>query len=158
MLIAPQTDEFGTKVALLGSLVIVCALRPLLERMVPAAHSATDDLRRFATGLVAGRATGPRAVVVSRALARVVACVAVVALAGVAIVAAGAPARGVVDAKLADVLGRSPRDIDPATLPSISVAQDVVDWNHEITGAGAQQIVLALAENLRIERQALRTR
>ena len=157
VLIAPQTDEFGTKVALLGSLVIVCALRPLLERMVPAAHSATDNLRRFATGLVAGRATGPRAVVVARALARVVACVAVVALAGVAIVAAGAPARGVVDAKLADVLDRSPRDIDPATLPSISVAQDVVDWNHEITGAGAQQIVLALAENLRIERQALRT-
>jgi hypothetical protein len=55
-----------------------------------------------------------------------------------------------------DVLGRLARDIDPATLPSISVAQDVVDWNHEITGVGAQQIVLTLAENLQLERQALR--
>ena len=85
----------------------------------------------------------------ARALARVGLSVAVVALAGVAIVAAGAPARRVVDPKVADVLGRLPRDIDPATLPSISVAQDVIDWNHEITGAGAQQVVLALAENLR---------
>jgi len=157
LLMAPQTDEFGTKVALLGSLVIACAFRPLLERLVPAAHSARDELRRFAAGLVTGRTTGPRAVVLSRALARVVLGVAVVALAGVAIVAAGAPARRVVDPKVADVLGRLPRDIDPATLPSISVAQDVVDWNHEITGAGAQQVVLALAENLRLERQALRT-
>ena len=79
-----------------------------------------------------------------------------VALAGVGIVAAGAPARGVVDPVVEDVLGRLPSDIDPATLPSISVAQDVVDWNHEITGDGAQQIVLALAENLQLERQALR--
>ena len=54
------------------------------------------------------------------------------------------------------MLGRLPGDIDPATLPSIAVAQDVVDWNHEITGEGAQQIVLALAENLQLERQALR--
>jgi hypothetical protein len=78
-----------------------------------------------------------------------------VSLAGVGIVAAGAPARGVVDPTVEDVLGRLPSDIDPATLPSISVDQDVVDWNHEITGDGAEQIVLALAENLQLERQAL---
>ena len=50
VLVAPQTNEFGTKVALLGSLVIVCAARPLLERLVPAAGSDEDDPVRFARG------------------------------------------------------------------------------------------------------------
>lgn len=155
VLMAPQTNEFGTKVALLGSLVIVCAVRPLLERLVPGAHTADDDPGRFATRLVTGGSTGAAAVVLPRALARVGLLAVAVGLAGVGIVAAGAPARGVVDPAVADVLGRLPSEIDPATLPSISVAQDVVDWNHEITGEGAQQIVLALAENLQVERQAL---
>src|SRR5262245_16008281 len=148
LLIAPQTNEFGTKVALLGSLVIVCAARPLLERLVPAADSVDDCPVRFARRLVA---KGTAA-----ALAGGGAVMLAVALVGVGIVAAGAPARGVVDPRAEDVLGRLPDDIDPSTLPSITVAQDVVDWNHEITGAGAQEIVLALAENLELEHQALR--
>ena len=154
VLMAPQTNEFGSKVALLGSLVIVCAARPLIERLVPEAHSADDDPLRFATRLVTGVTVGAAAVP-SRALARGGVLVVSVALAGVGIVAAGAPARGVVDPAVEDVLGRLPSDIDPATLPSITVAQDVVDWNHEITGEGAQQIVLTLAENLQLERQAV---
>ncbi len=36
LLIAPQTTEFGAKVALLGSLTLVCAARPLLEWLLPA--------------------------------------------------------------------------------------------------------------------------
>ena len=36
LLIAPQTTEFGAKVALLGSLTLVCAARPLLEWIVSA--------------------------------------------------------------------------------------------------------------------------
>jgi Na+-translocating ferredoxin:NAD+ oxidoreductase RnfD subunit len=148
VLIAPQTNEFGTKVALLGSLVIVCAARPLLERLVPAAGSVDDDPVRFVRRLVARR--------MAPALAGAGALMLAVTLVGVVIVAAGGPARGVVDPKTQDVLGRLPTDIDPSTLPSITVAQDVVDWNHEITGAGAQQIVLALAENLELEHEALR--
>jgi Na+-translocating ferredoxin:NAD+ oxidoreductase RnfD subunit len=155
VLMAPQTNEFGTKVALLGSLVIMCAARPLLERLVPEAHSAQDHPLRFAGRLVTGATTGAAAVL-PRALARGGVLAGAVVLAGVGIVAAGAPARGVVDPVVEDVLGRLPSDIDPATLPSISVTQDVVDWNHEITGEGAQQIVLALAENLQLEHQALR--
>ena len=31
LLMAPQTDEFGTKVGLLASLVLVCAARPVLD-------------------------------------------------------------------------------------------------------------------------------
>ena len=36
LLMAPQTDEFGTKVGLLAGLVVVCAARPLLDRLLPA--------------------------------------------------------------------------------------------------------------------------
>ncbi len=32
LMMAPQTDEFGTKVALLGGLVVMCAARPILDR------------------------------------------------------------------------------------------------------------------------------
>ena len=49
-----------------------------------------------------------------------------------------------------------PHDVDPATFPTISVEQGVLDWNHEISGPGAQEIVLTLAENLLLENQALR--
>lgn len=148
LLIAPQTTEFGTKVALLGSLVIMCAARPLLERLVPVAGSEDDNPLRFARRLVAKGAVP--------ALARTGALVAAAALLAAGIVAAGSPARGFVDASAEDVLGRLPSDIDPATLPSITVSRDVVDWNHEISGAGAQQIVLSLAENLELEHDALR--
>jgi hypothetical protein len=57
--------------------------------------------------------------------------------------------------EVADVLGRAPDHVDPATFPTISVEQDVVDWNHEIAGTGARELVLALAQNLELENQAL---
>ncbi len=42
LLIAPQTTEFGAKVALLASLVILCAARLPFERLLPAANSDRD--------------------------------------------------------------------------------------------------------------------
>jgi hypothetical protein len=149
---APQTDEFGTKVALLGGLVVVCAARPLLDRLVPEPGSAADDLTGFATRITTGGAAG--AGIVPGALRMGLLPLAVVVV-GVGIVAAGTPARGVVVPEVADVLGRVPHDVDPATFPTISVAQDVVDWNHEIAGPGARELVLTLAENLELEAQAL---
>ena len=76
-------------------------------------------------------------------------------LVGVGIVAAGTPARGVIVPEAADVLGRVPHDVDPATFPTITVEQGVLDWNHEIVGPVAQELVLTLAENLELENQAL---
>jgi hypothetical protein len=134
LLIAPQTNEFGTKVALLGGLAVVCAGRPILDWL-----------------------TTQRGLRVSLPPAGALAAVAVVALPllGVAVVAAGAPARGVVVASAEDVLGRVPVEVDPATFPEITVDQDVLDWNHEVSGAGDREIVLTLAENLELERRAL---
>ena len=137
LLMAPQTTEFGTKVALLGGLVLVCAARPILDRLLPAGQG----IQRFVSG---------RAVVLRAAVFAVL-----IAVLGTAIVAAGSPARGrALDPAAADVLGRVPHDVNPATFPSITVGQDVLDWNHEITGAGAREIVLTLAENLQVESQA----
>ena len=59
LLMAPQTDEFGTKVALLAGLVLVCAARPILDRLVPEPRSAADHLGRFATRLATGDDPAP---------------------------------------------------------------------------------------------------
>jgi hypothetical protein len=45
--------------------------------------------------------------------------------------------------------------VDPSTFPVITVQQDVADWNHELVGAGAQEVLLTLAENLELENQAV---
>ena len=137
LLMAPQTNEFGTKVALLGGLVVMCGLRPVLDRVVPAVRSEADSLRRYATPVRVGVLAGAVLVV------------------GLGIVAAGTPARGVVAPESEEVLGRVPHDVDPSTLPAISVDQEVLDWNHEISGPGVQGIVLTLVENLELENQAV---
>jgi hypothetical protein len=86
---------------------------------------------------------------------RVALLAAAIVVVGSGIVAAGSPARGIVVPDAADVLGRVPRNVDPATFPSITVQQDVADWNHEIAGPGIREVVLTLAENLELESQAL---
>ena len=53
-------------------------------------------------------------------------------------------------------MGRMATRIDPSTFPSISVDDEVINWNHEINVAGARTIVLTLAENLALEAQAVR--
>jgi ASPIC and UnbV/FG-GAP-like repeat len=57
LLIAPQRTEFGSKVAVLGALAIVCAARPLLDWLLPAAGSPDDRLGAWvARALSRGRA------------------------------------------------------------------------------------------------------
>ncbi len=152
LLMAPQTTEFGTKIALLGALVLVCASRPLLDRLLPEPGTADDHVGRFVARL-ASRGAGGAAIL--RPALRVGMVSAAVLVVGVGVVAAGTPARGVIVADANDVLGRVPHEVDPATFPSISVEQGVVDWNHEIVGSGTQAIVLTLVENLELENQAL---
>jgi Na+-translocating ferredoxin:NAD+ oxidoreductase RnfD subunit len=152
LLLAPQTDEFGTKVGLLAGLVVLCAARPILDRLVPAPKTPGDDLRQYGTRLVTG---GNPATGIARGVLRVgLAGIAVLAL-GVGIVAAGLPARVVVVADTAEVLNRVPTAIDPATLPTITVRQDVYDFDHALAGPEMQGVVVTLAQNLELENQAL---
>jgi Na+-transporting NADH:ubiquinone oxidoreductase subunit NqrB len=148
LLMAPQTTEFATKVALLGGLVLICAARPVLDRLVPQPRSAADDVGPWAMRLATGRGRASTGV---RLATTGVAAVAVTA----GIVAAGGPARGAIAADTGEVLDRVPHQVDPSTFPAITVGQDVTDWDHAITGPGAREVVLTLAENLELENQAL---
>jgi hypothetical protein len=51
LLIAPQTTEYSTKVAVLAALALVCAARPLLEHLLPRAGSPEDRAAVWARGL-----------------------------------------------------------------------------------------------------------
>jgi len=149
LLMAPQTTEFATKVALLGGLAVMCAARPIADRLLSARRSHAPGPAELAEP-----PTGRRVRPVPALLLRGALFLMLVVGLGAAIVVAGSPARGIITAS-ADVLDGVPRQVDPATFPSITVAQDVLDWNHEITGAGAREIVLTLAENLGLENEAL---
>jgi hypothetical protein len=150
LLMAPQTDEFGAKVALLGGLVVLCAARPVLERFLPAPRSANDGL--VALWRTSGARTGVRRAPVA---ARAVGAAVAVALVGAGIVAAGGPARAAVPSSSLEVLDRLPAAVDPSTLPPIRVEQDVVDFDDQLAGPGMADVVVTLAQNLQVERLAL---
>jgi hypothetical protein len=150
-LMAPQTDEWGAKVGLLAGLVAVCAARPLFDRLAPEPGSERDSISGFLTRLATGGRTGD----VVRGAARLgIAALAIVAV-GFSIVAAGAPARGVVALDVTEALNRLPTEIDPATLPEVTVGQDVFDFDHELAGSEMPQVLVTLAQNLELENQAL---
>ncbi|MEX0668018.1 MAG: hypothetical protein WD313_06790, partial [Acidimicrobiia bacterium] len=90
LLIAPQTTEFGAKVALLGGLVVMTAVRYLFDRVLP--EKAPEPARRdtLVDRLVTpgGSALGPR-----RTFLRGAILGSVLTLVAAAVVVAGAPAR-----------------------------------------------------------------
>jgi len=143
LLMAPQTDEFGTKVALLSGLVVMCAARPLLDRLLPEPKSAADDLRAFVGRLGLG------------APVRATLAAVVVLVLGAGIVLAGTPARGQVYANSAEILGRLPTQVDPGTLPAVTVDDNVVDYLPSPGTTGIADVVVTLAQNLEFENQAL---
>ena len=153
LLMAPQTVEFWAKVGLLGGLTVMCALRPLLERALPARDSADDRLGTFTARLARADWAGTGA---RRRLARIGVVGAAFLAIPAGVVLAAIPARAATFPEFKDVVGRVPYEVDPSTMPTITVEQDVLDWNHELTGPGVEQIVLTLVENLEIENQALR--
>ena len=143
LLMAPQTDELGTKVGLLAGLVVVCAARPLVDRFVPEPASSGDRLGRFLSGMT----TGARRVGVA-ALA--------VLIVGGGIVAAGTPARGIAVAESPTSSSTECRrpSIRPRC-PTVTVDQEVVDFDHELAGPGMQEVLVTLARNLELENEAL---
>jgi HPt (histidine-containing phosphotransfer) domain-containing protein len=147
---APQTDEFGTKVALLGGLTFLLLLaRPLADRLAPKAGSAEDTFTGFATRLVTGGHSG-----FLRPVASLGAMALIVAVIGTSIVVAGTPARTPLSTGMTDALTGAQQLVNPETLPPITVSQSVKDWDHEIAG-NAPNLLVTLAQNLQVESQAL---
>ena len=153
LLMAPQQTEFGVKVALLSGLTIMTAARPLLERFIPAAGSAGDTLRSFFTSITTNRGSDGSVVLARRRTGAIT--LGALALVG-ALSFAGRSAQGLLAGEPENLMGRMATRIDPSTFPSISVDDEVINWNHEINVAGARTIVLTLAENLALEAQAVR--
>jgi Na+-translocating ferredoxin:NAD+ oxidoreductase RnfD subunit len=150
LLMAPQTDEFGTKVALLGGLTFLLLLaRPLADRLAPVPGSAEDTFKGFATRLVTGGRVG-----LLRPVASVGAMALVVAVVGTGVVFAGTPARAAVAPSMTEALNTAGYQVNPETLPPITVSQSVKDWDHEIASS-APDLLVTLAQNLEVESQAL---
>jgi hypothetical protein len=149
LLMAPQTDEFGTKVALLGGLTVLLLAHPLFDLVLPEKGSAADTLKGFATRLVTGGRPG-----LLRPVASIGAIALVLAIVGTGVVYAGTPARTAVTPSTTEMLNGVSYQIDPATLPSITVSQSVWDWDHEIASS-APDLLVILAQNLQVENQAL---
>jgi Na+-translocating ferredoxin:NAD+ oxidoreductase RnfD subunit len=150
LFMAPQTDEFGTKVGLLAGLVPLCATRYALQRWMPEPRSAADSVRAFARRLVSG---APGAPAMRRALGVGGVALAVLVF-GTGVVLAGTPARGVVAVNTTEALNGYTVQLDASTLPPIDVSQGVWDWDQE-TAANMSEKLLTLAQNLEIENQAL---
>jgi Na+-translocating ferredoxin:NAD+ oxidoreductase RnfD subunit len=147
LLMAPQTDEWGTKVGLLAGLVVLCVARPLLDRVMPAPKSDRDRIGAFGARVTAGGGWALASRLVLVALA--------VAVIGGGIVAAGSPARGVALGNTEEMLNRLPTTVDPATLPPVTVDEEVRDYDHELAGGEMTGVLVALARNLELENQAL---
>ena len=152
VLMAPMTDEWGTKVGLLAGLVVVCAVRPLLERLVPEPKSAADTVRGFVRRLASG---GNPAAGRARWAGAAVAGALAIALVGTGIVVAGTPARGVTRPVSAEILNRLPAQVDPATLPPVTVGQDVADFDPQLAGPGINAVLITIAQNLTLENEAM---
>ena len=147
LLIAPQTDEWGTKVALLSGLVVVCMARPVLDRVMPAPKSDEDRLEALRARLTAGGSW--------RLASRLALVALAVGVIGGGIVAAGTPARGLALGTSEEMLNRLPTAVDPATLPPVTVDQEVRDYDHELAGGEMTGVLVALARNLELENRAL---
>lgn len=152
LLIAPQTTEFGAKVALLAGLALLSPLRSLFDRGFPEGNLEHSRIDGFVSRLsTAGTVyIGPQRTFFRGAMGG-----AIVAGIAVLVVAAGTPARH--PAQPAPTI--EPVDIvveiDPATLPGVTVAAEVATLNSDIDAGKAEGLALILAENLEFEAEAM---
>ena len=139
LLIAPQRTEFGTKVALLGALALVCAVRPLVELVPGSARLAQRLLRGDRTAFAKPR----RAAALATPVAAAAAFVGLLLLAGLPArpsgATAGTDAGGVV------------------RLPQVTVAHSS-GVASQIGRHAASQIARDVVTDLRIQADALRQR
>ena len=150
LLMAPQTDEFGTKVGLLGGSSSCARLVRSSSGWSRPGSGANDPGRSRSADRRRGRWSGGAL----RRACRVglVAC-AVLSL-GVGIVAAGTPARGFAVPDADAVLGRVPTS-RPRHAPRDRGRAGGRRLEPRDRGPGMQEVVVTLAENLELENQAL---
>jgi hypothetical protein len=149
LLMAPQTNEFGTKVALLGGLTVLLLAHPIFDLLLPEKGSAGDTLRAFGGKFLTGGRPG-----LLRPAGSVAAILVVVAIIGTGVVYAGTPARTATGPNTTEMLNGISYQIDPGTLPPITVSQAVKDWDHAIAD-DTPNLLVTLAQNLQVENQAL---
>ncbi len=153
-LAAPQRTEFATKVALLGALALVCAARPLLERLLPG--SVAHAPRRSGA-----RRPGLVAVTVVAVLAYVALVVAAGALARHASNLGAAPPAPAIPAHCvgtAAVSTRSPRPHLNIAIPATIRVHNPVDIATPVSAALARTIVRDTIEDLVVAGDAVRRR
>ncbi len=138
LLIAPQTTEFATKVAVLVALALLCAARPLLERLLPAAGSADGRPSTWASRFTRRGRLATAALVLAAAAG----------FAGL-VVLAGIPARPTVAAA-------APLS-DTRHLPQVTVVE-AKGVSSQIDHTTALQIARDVVVDLRAEADALRLR
>jgi len=166
-LAAPQRTEFATKVALLAALALVCAARPLLERLSPLPGSDTDRIGiRFGIGRASRRKPpASRATNIRRRLRPfAVLAVAVIAYSAI-IISAGTSARTSNVASAAAVeptscTGRGTSTAQPRptmqtqSLSSVRV-ENAIDVATSISPALATRIVHDVIDDLAIAADAI---
>ena len=146
LLAAPAPNEFWTKVAVLAALTVGCALRPALERALPAAGAPEDRLAAWAARAFSVRAG--RSVRV-RGIAAVGVVVAGVAL----LVAAGIPARA--------PAGASPRPtggVDVAGVPDVALPPATMAADPALTETEARRMAADVMVDLRNRAAAIERR
>lgn len=150
LLIAPQTTEFGAKVGLLGSLVLWSPARSVFDRLIPSVDVAGG--LRVAIDRLVGE--GPRLVTFGRGAL-------IGSLSGLAvlgIVWAGGPARTIAQTVSgSQSLAISSIEFREVDLPVVMIDPSVDSLNFEVDSASAAEIASALAENLTLESEAMRT-
>ena len=152
LLIAPQTTEFGAKVALLAGLVLMSPLRSLFDRSFPEANQRPRFVE-FVTTLTTNDVVD---IGRSRIFTRGSVGGVVLATVAVLIVVAGKPAREPTEAIPAPQSFAVDVAVDPATLPLITIDADVAALNSDIEAEAAADLAMMLAENLEMEAEAMR--
>jgi len=137
LLIAPQTTEFASKVAVLSALALVCAARPLLERLLPAPGTPEDRAVAWGYGLMRHGWVSTGALALTAA-----------GFAGL-VIFAGIPARPDA-AATATLSGGEP-------LPQVTVVS-TNGISGRVDGATADQIARDIVLDLRANAAALRLR
>ena len=150
LMIAPQSLEYGAKVALLGSLVLWSPLRWVFDRVFADLAEPSSGL----TGLLTRLAPRGRPVV---AFARGLAFGSISVLVAGGIVVAGGPARDAALAASVQDRAGPPVQVDTGTVPDVMVHESTRRLDIAVDEAMVSDLAVILAEDLALEAEAIRT-